>query len=62
MGRGIQQLRDAGVRVEVGVEETSCLDLNKRFITSIEKQRPYIVIKVGTNSRWISSAQKQSCQ
>jgi diaminohydroxyphosphoribosylaminopyrimidine deaminase/5-amino-6-(5-phosphoribosylamino)uracil reductase len=44
-GNGIQQLRDAGVRVEFGVEETSCLDLNKRFITSIEKQRPYIVLK-----------------
>jgi len=44
-GNGIHQLRDAGVRVEVGVEEASCIELNKRFITTIKKQRPYIVLK-----------------
>ena len=44
-GRGIQKLRDAGVRVDVGIEAAACRELNKRFITTIEKQRPYIILK-----------------
>ena len=44
-GRGIQKLRHAGVRVDVGIEAAACRELNKRFITTIEKQRPYIVLK-----------------
>ena len=44
-GRGIQKLRHAGVRVDVGIEAASCRELNKRFITTIEKQRPYIILK-----------------
>ena len=44
-GRGIQKLRHAGVRVDVGIEAAACRELNKRFITTIEKQRPYIILK-----------------
>ena len=44
-GRGIQKLRHAGVRVDVGVEIAACRELNKRFVTTIEKQRPYIIVK-----------------
>ena len=44
-GRGIQKLLQAGVRVDVGIEAAACRELNKRFITSIEKQRPYIILK-----------------
>ena len=44
-GRGIQKLRHAGVRVDVGIEVAACRELNKRFVTTIEKQRPYIIIK-----------------
>ena len=44
-GRGIKKLRDAGVRVDVGIEAAACRELNKRFITTIEKQRPYIILK-----------------
>ncbi len=44
-GRGIQKLRQAGVRVDVGIEAAACRELNKRFITTIEKQRPYIILK-----------------
>lgn len=44
-GMGIQKLRDAGIRVDVGVETASCRRLNKRFVTTIEKQRPYIILK-----------------
>ena len=44
-GRGIKKLRQAGVRVDVGIEIVACRELNKRFITTIEKQRPYIILK-----------------
>ena len=43
-GRGIQILRDAGVRVDIGIEVDACRELNKRFVTMIEKQRPYIIL------------------
>lgn len=49
-GRGIQKLRDAGVRVDVGIEVAACRELNKRFLTSIEKHRPYIILK------WVETA------
>ena len=44
-GRGIQKLRDAGIEVTVGVLEEECRELNRRFITFNEKQRPYIILK-----------------
>ena len=44
-GRGIQKLRDAGIEVTVGVLETECRALNKRFITYNERRRPYITLK-----------------
>ena len=44
-GKGIEILRRAGIEVKVGVKENACRELNKRFITFHEKQRPYIVLK-----------------
>ncbi|MDG1823950.1 MAG: bifunctional diaminohydroxyphosphoribosylaminopyrimidine deaminase/5-amino-6-(5-phosphoribosylamino)uracil reductase RibD [Flavobacteriaceae bacterium] len=44
-GRGIQKLHHAGVRVDVGIEVAACRELNKRFVTTIEKKRPYIILK-----------------
>lgn len=44
-GRGIQKLRDAGVDVTVGVLEEECLRLNRVFITSSTKHRPYVLLK-----------------
>jgi diaminohydroxyphosphoribosylaminopyrimidine deaminase / 5-amino-6-(5-phosphoribosylamino)uracil reductase len=49
-GRGISRLKEAGIEVVSGVEETACRKLNKRFITFHEKQRPYIILK------WAESA------
>ncbi|MEO5650561.1 MAG: bifunctional diaminohydroxyphosphoribosylaminopyrimidine deaminase/5-amino-6-(5-phosphoribosylamino)uracil reductase RibD, partial [Ginsengibacter sp.] len=49
-GKGIQQLKDAGVEVTVGVLEKECMDVNKRFFTFHKKQRPYIILK------WAQSA------
>tara|TARA_B100001146_G_scaffold224895_2_gene244810 strand:+ start:1367 stop:2416 length:1050 start_codon:yes stop_codon:yes gene_type:complete len=44
-GRGIQRLRDAGCEVTVGVLESQCEALNKRFFTFQQQQRPYILLK-----------------
>lgn len=44
-GRGIQHLKDSGVKVEIGVLESECKLLNKRFLSAVEKKRPYIVLK-----------------
>ena len=44
-GRGIQKIREAGIDVTVGVLESECLELNKRFITYNTHQRPYTILK-----------------
>jgi len=44
-GRGIKKLMEAGCEVQVGVLEKECQDLNKRFFTFHQKQRPYIILK-----------------
>jgi diaminohydroxyphosphoribosylaminopyrimidine deaminase / 5-amino-6-(5-phosphoribosylamino)uracil reductase len=49
-GKGIERLKKAGVEVIVGVLEKECLELNKRFFTFYEKQRPYIILKWAQSS------------
>ena len=44
-GRGIQKLQAAGVNVITGILEKECIELNKRFFTFHQKQRPYIILK-----------------
>ncbi len=44
-GKGIGILQQAGVEVIQGVLEKECDDLNKRFFTFHQKQRPYIILK-----------------
>lgn len=44
-GKGIQKLKDAGVKVEVGILEEECIKLNKRFFCFHQKQRPYVILK-----------------
>ncbi|MDP2413631.1 bifunctional diaminohydroxyphosphoribosylaminopyrimidine deaminase/5-amino-6-(5-phosphoribosylamino)uracil reductase RibD [Daejeonella sp.] len=65
-GKGIEKLRNAGIDVVEGVLTEQCIDLNKRFFTRIQKQRPYIILKWAQTSdgffapadksqKWISS-------
>lgn len=49
-GRGIKKLFEAGAQVKVGVLENEGLELNKRFFTFHNLQRPYILLK------WAESA------
>ena len=44
-GKGIQQLKNAGIDVEIGVLEEECYESNKRFFTFHNKKRPYIILK-----------------
>lgn len=44
-GKGIEKLLLAGKEVSTGILETECLELNKRFFTRVQKQRPYVILK-----------------
>jgi diaminohydroxyphosphoribosylaminopyrimidine deaminase/5-amino-6-(5-phosphoribosylamino)uracil reductase len=44
-GEGLKKLKEAGIEVITGVLEKEGRDLNKRFFTYHEKQRPYIILK-----------------
>lgn len=44
-GKGVQMLREAGIRTEVGLMEEECRHLNRRFFTAHTLHRPYILLK-----------------
>ena len=44
-GKGIEILKNAGVKVTIGVLEKECIEINRRFFTFHEKKRPYIILK-----------------
>ena len=44
-GQGVRRLREAGVEVVTGVLEKECRELNRRFFTFHEKQRPWLTLK-----------------
>jgi diaminohydroxyphosphoribosylaminopyrimidine deaminase/5-amino-6-(5-phosphoribosylamino)uracil reductase len=65
-GEGIRKMRAAGIEVITGILEKEGRELNKRFFTFIEKQRPYIILKWAEtadgfiarenyDSKWISN-------
>ena len=63
-------MESAGIKVTIGILEKEGRELNKRFFTSIEKQRPYIILKWAQttdgfiarknyDSKWISGEQSR---
>lgn len=44
-GQGIQRLREAGIKVKVGVETAACQQLNEGFVHRILYQRPFGILK-----------------
>ena len=47
-GRGLQQLRDAGVTVEVGLMAEEACQLNRGFFLRLTEQRPLVTLKLAT--------------
>ena len=69
-GRGIEQLRKAGIEVETGVLEREAKRLNEKFLYAIAAQKPFVCLKaamtldgklatVTRDSRWISSEESR---
>lgn len=65
-GKGIKKLQEAGIEVIKGVLEKKGRELNQRFFTFVESERPYIILKWAQTadgfmarenyeSRWISN-------
>lgn len=44
-GKGLAKLRAAGIEVETGLLAERGRELNRRFFTFIEQQRPYLILK-----------------
>lgn len=44
-GRGLQKLKDAGIEVTTDILVDECRWLQRRFLTSVEQGRPYIILK-----------------
>ncbi|WP_423130381.1 bifunctional diaminohydroxyphosphoribosylaminopyrimidine deaminase/5-amino-6-(5-phosphoribosylamino)uracil reductase RibD [Gaoshiqia sp. Z1-71] len=44
-GKGIEKMRKAGIRVDLGVLGEECLELNRRFFTFHQQKRPYVILK-----------------
>ena len=44
-GRGVAMLREAGIKVTVGVLERECRELNRRFMTAHTVGRPWVQLK-----------------
>lgn len=44
-GKGIERLKAAGIKVELGILEKEAVELNKRFFTFHALYRPYIILK-----------------
>lgn len=44
-GKGVRQLRQAGMEVHVGLLETEARDLIKPYLTLLHKKRPHVVLK-----------------
>jgi len=69
-GNGITRLRNADIRVDVGICVNECRNLNRRFIVNQEKKRSYVVLKwaqtsdgfiarLDGTSKWISSMESR---
>ncbi|MCE1225791.1 MAG: bifunctional diaminohydroxyphosphoribosylaminopyrimidine deaminase/5-amino-6-(5-phosphoribosylamino)uracil reductase RibD [Geobacteraceae bacterium] len=69
-GQGLQKLRQAGIRVEVGLLEEQCQALNKGFIKAVTTGMPYLVYKsamtldgniatVTGHSRWVTGEESR---
>ena len=65
-GRGIEKIEAAGIPVTIGICEAEARKLNERFVWSVTKKRPFVLLKaamtldgklatVTRDSRWITA-------
>ncbi len=65
-GEGVAQLKQHGIKVQEGILEDEARQLNECYFTYMEKQRPFIILKVAQtidgkiadtdgNSKWITT-------
>ena len=65
-GAGIRRLQDHGIKVEIGLLEADYRLVNRRFFTSLQKHRPFVILKWAQtadgfmarenyDSKWISN-------
>lgn len=70
-GKGIQKLRSAGIKVEIGILEEACRSLNEAFIKYITTKLPFVTLKAALtldgniatatgDSKWITCEQSRS--
>ena len=70
-GRGLQQLRDAGIQVEEGVLREEAAKLNPGFLKRMHTGRPWVRVKIATSldgrtamasgeSKWITGPESRS--
>ncbi len=66
-GRGIRQLRGAGIEVIVGVLRDACREINRAYETYVREGRPFVILKAALSldgkiatpageSRWITGS------
>lgn len=71
-GKGMEQLRQHGIMVEVGIEEALARQLNAPYLKRVHQQLPWVIAKwamsldgkIATrsgNSQWISCPLSRSC-
>jgi diaminohydroxyphosphoribosylaminopyrimidine deaminase/5-amino-6-(5-phosphoribosylamino)uracil reductase len=55
-GRGVEVLRNGGVRVEVGLEGAAARRLNAGFLSAHERRRPCVIVKAAVSADgWIAA-------
>jgi len=66
-GRGVAMLREAGIKVDVGLLESQARALNSGFLSKMERKRPFCRLKIATSldgrialangeSKWLTGA------
>ena len=45
LGKGLKKLKQAGCEVKIGILESKCQKLNRRFFSFHQKKRPYVILK-----------------
>lgn len=61
-GTGIAKLKQAGLKVTVGVLETACATLNKRFLCLHQRKRPYVILKWAASLDGFLAPEQQEAQ